>query len=80
MAKELLVIVFVCDKFNQYIFGRSDVIVQSYHERLQSILKKPISAVLRLQLRREKSLLIKAQGDKRDHFGASVTRRAQHMF
>ena len=29
--KELLVIVFACEKFDQYILGRSDVIVQSDH-------------------------------------------------
>ena len=42
IEKELLAIVFACEKFNQYIFGRSDVVVESDHRPLETILKKPI--------------------------------------
>ena len=50
IEKELLAIVFTCEKFDQYIFGRSDVVVQSDHKPLETIFKKPIhSSPKRLQ-------------------------------
>ena len=50
IEKELLAIVFACEKFDQYIFGRSDVVVQSDHKLLETIFKKPIhSSPKRLQ-------------------------------
>ena len=36
IEKELLAIVFACEKFDQYIFGRSDVVVQSDHNPLET--------------------------------------------
>lgn len=42
IEKESLAIVFACEKFDQYIFGRSNVIVQSDHRPLETIFKKPI--------------------------------------
>ena len=42
IEKELLAIVFACEKFDQYIFGRSDVVVESDHRPLETIFKKPI--------------------------------------
>lgn len=42
IEKELLAIVFASEKFDTYIFGRSDVIVQSDHRPLETIFKKPI--------------------------------------
>ena len=41
IEKELLAIVFACEK-NHYIFGRSDVVVESDHRPLETIFKKPI--------------------------------------
>ena len=50
IEKELLAIVYECEKFDQYIFGRSNVIVQSDHKPLETIFKKPIhSSPKRLQ-------------------------------
>ena len=50
VEKELLAIVYACEKFDQYIFGRSNVIVQSDHKPLETIFKKPIhSSPKRLQ-------------------------------
>ena len=43
IEKELLAIVFACEKFSQYIYGRLTV-VQSDHKPLESIFKKQISA------------------------------------
>ena len=40
IEKELYAIVFACEKFNQYIYGKH-VHVQSVHKPLESILKKP---------------------------------------
>ena len=42
IGKELLAKVFACEKFDQYIFGRSDVIVQPDQRPLETIFKKPI--------------------------------------
>ena len=42
IEKELLAIVFACEEFDQYIFGRSDVVVESDHRPLETIFKKPI--------------------------------------
>ena len=46
---EMLVVVFTCCKFHQYIYGRS-VLVETDHKPLQAISTKPLSQVpLRLQ-------------------------------
>jgi len=42
IEKELLAIVYACEKFEQYIFGRSNVIAQSDHKPLETIFRKPI--------------------------------------
>ena len=53
--KELLAIVYACEKFDQHIFGRSDVIVESDHKSKETIFKKPIHSspkrVQRMRLR-----------------------------
>lgn len=45
IEKEMLAIVFACERFHQYIFGRRDVTVQSDHKPLEAIFKKPLAAV-----------------------------------
>ena len=42
IEKELLAIVWSCHKFGQYIYGRDIVHVESDHEPLQAVFKKPI--------------------------------------
>ncbi len=42
IEKELLAIVFACEKFNQYIYGKV-VKVESDHKPLETILRKPLS-------------------------------------
>ena len=42
IENELLAIVYGCEKSKQYIFARSDVIVQSDHKPLETIFMKPI--------------------------------------
>ena len=42
IEKELLAIVWSCHKFDQYIYGRDIVHVESDHEPLQAVFKKPI--------------------------------------
>ena len=44
IEKELLAIVFACEKFDQYIFGRSDVVVQSDHKPLEPYSRNPSTA------------------------------------
>ncbi|XP_063370221.1 uncharacterized protein LOC134658469 [Cydia amplana] len=50
IEKELLACVYACEKFYCYIYGRTDVTVETDHKPLVSIIKKPIaSAPARLQ-------------------------------
>ena len=44
IEKECLAIVFSCDRFNQYIYGRESVDVQSDHKPLEAIFVKPLTA------------------------------------
>ena len=61
IERELLAIVFACEKFNQYIYGK-EVTVQTDHKPLQAIQSKPLhKAPPRLQrmlLRLQKMILI----------------------
>ena len=55
IEKELLAIVFAVKKFHSYIYGRTDVIVETDHRPLVRILEKPLYQVpLRLQKMRMK--------------------------
>ena len=50
IEKELLAIVFACEKFDQYVYGREKVYVQSDHKPLEVIFKRPlVTAPKRLQ-------------------------------
>ena len=50
IEKELLAIVFACDRFDIYIYGRDRVKVESDHQPLEAIMKKPLNdAPKRLQ-------------------------------
>ena len=50
IEKELLAIVFACDRFEAYIYGRDLVRVETDHKPLESIMLKPLnSAPKRLQ-------------------------------
>ena len=50
IEKELLAIVFACDRFEAYIYGRDGVHVETDHKPLESIVLKPLnSAPKRLQ-------------------------------
>lgn len=49
IEKELLAIVYECEKFHQYVYGK-DIQVESDHKPLESIFKKPLhQAPMRLQ-------------------------------
>ena len=50
MEKELLATVYTCEKFDVYMYGRTEVTIQSYHKSLGCIFKKPLNpAPTRLQ-------------------------------
>ena len=50
IEKELLAIVFACEKFDQYVYGRDKVHVQSDHKPMEVIFKRPlVTAPKRLQ-------------------------------
>jgi hypothetical protein len=40
IEKELLAVVFACNRFHQYIYGKT-ITVESDHKPLETILKKP---------------------------------------
>ena len=44
IEKECLAIVFSCERFNQYIFGRESISIQSDHKPLEAIFTKPLTA------------------------------------
>jgi hypothetical protein len=44
IEKELLAVVFACERFHQYIYGKT-VEVHSDHKPLENILKKPLGAL-----------------------------------
>ncbi|XP_060810750.1 uncharacterized protein K02A2.6-like [Amyelois transitella] len=45
IEKELLAIVFACERFHQYVFGKKEILVESDHKPLESIFKKPLMSV-----------------------------------
>ena len=50
IEKELLAIVFACDHFEAYIYGRDEIHVKTDHKPLESIMRKPLNnAPTRLQ-------------------------------
>ncbi|KAK3098150.1 hypothetical protein FSP39_016659 [Pinctada imbricata] len=50
IEKEMLAVVFGCERFHKLIYGKSDVTIESDHKPLESIMKKPIhSAPMRIQ-------------------------------
>ena len=58
IEKECLAIVFLCERFSQYLLGRNKITVQSDHKPLETIFKKPLfSAPKRLQ-----RMLLRLQG------------------
>ena len=57
IEKELLAIVYGCEKFNQYIYGRN-VVIESDHKPLENIMRKPLAEtpprIQRLPIRLQK--------------------------
>ena len=50
IEKELLAILFACEKFHMYIYARNNVSIQSDHKPLENIFQKPLNnAPARLQ-------------------------------
>ena len=50
IEKELLAIVYACEKFDVYVYGQTEVTIQSDHKPLECIFKKPLNtAPMRLQ-------------------------------
>ncbi|CAK1600456.1 unnamed protein product [Parnassius mnemosyne] len=45
VEKELLAIVFACERFHQYIFAKNDVVTETDHKPLESIFKMPLMSV-----------------------------------
>jgi len=43
IEKEMLSIVFAVEKFHQYVFGKEAINVESDHEPIESIMKKPLN-------------------------------------
>lgn len=50
IEKELLAIVWSCEKFDAYLYGRGEITIESDHKPLENIIKKPLDhAPMRLQ-------------------------------
>ena len=50
IEKEMLAVVFGCERFHKLIYGKSDVSIESDHKPLENILQKPVhSAPIRIQ-------------------------------
>ena len=80
IEKELLAIVFACEHFEPYVYGRDMIRVESDHKPLESIFLKPLnSAPKRLQrmlLRLQKYSLIVAYKKGKEMFLADTLSRA----
>ena len=80
IEKELLAIVFACERFEPYVYGRDEVHVESDHQPLESIFLKPLhSAPKRLQrmlLRLQKYSLRVTYKKGHDMFLADTLSRA----
>lgn len=80
IEKEMLAIVFACDKFNDYIFGRSNVFVQSDHKLLEIIFKKDMNDIpkrlQRMRLRLQKYKLNVRYTKDNDMYIADTLSRA----
>lgn len=58
IEKELLAIVFACEKYHQYIYGKTNIVIETDHKPLENIFKKPLQSVpARLQ-----RMLLRLQG------------------
>jgi transposase InsO family protein len=50
IEKEMLAILFACEKYHQYIYGQKNVLVETDHKPLESIFKKALNTIpVRLQ-------------------------------
>lgn len=50
IEKEMLAVVFGCSRFHKLIYGMTDVIIESDHKPLESLMTKPIHAApMRIQ-------------------------------
>ena len=79
IEKELLAIVFACERFDTYIYGRDVVTVETDHKRLEAIICKPLnSASQRLQrmLLRLQRYNLKIKYKKGEMFLADTLSRA----
>ena len=80
IEKELLAIVFACEKFETYIYGRDLVTVETDHKPLESIILKPLYAapqrLQRMLLRLQKYSLHLRYTKGKDMFLADTLSRA----
>lgn len=50
IEKQMLAVVFGCEKFHKLLYGKSDVTIETDHKPLETIMRKPISsAPMRIQ-------------------------------
>ena len=80
IEKELLAIVFACEKFEPYVFGRDVVHVETDHKPLEAIVRKPLKAapqrLQRMLLRLQKYNLALKYKKGQDMFLADTLSRA----
>ena len=82
IEKELLAIVYECEKFSQCIYGR-EIIIQTDHKPLESIMKKPLAntppRIQRLLIRLQKYQLRVQYIPGKDLIIADTLSRALHI-
>ena len=84
IEKECLAIVFVCEKFDNHIFGRDMITVESDHMPLEFIFKKPLSATparlqrMRLRLQRY-SLKVTYKKGAQMYLADTLSRAVAHL-
>ena len=82
IEKEVLAIVYGCEKFNQYIYCR-EIIIHTDHKPLETIMKKPLAdtppRIHRLLLRLQKYQLHVKYISGRDLIIADTLSRAPHI-
>ena len=79
IEKELLAIIFTCDRFESYVYGRRVVNVETDHQPLEMIMRKPLnSAPKRLQrilLQLQKySLVVRYKKEKQMYLADALSR------
>ena len=79
IEKQLLAIVFSCDRFHTYVYGRKEVNIETTHKPLQPIFAKPLASARKHLLRmllhlQQYNLTVKYKKGKDFHLADTLSR------